>query len=156
MLPKRKKLPSETDLCGILRKVGLKATASRLAILAVIRRSRIPLSVQDIMERLGKRFDQATVYRFIKKLSRIGVIRQIDLRQNHARFEFSELDDHHHLMCTHCGRIENIMGCDIEKIYKTILYAINSFSEIRQHSLEFYGICVKCAKKERSQEMPLS
>lgn len=147
MPPKMKKMPNKAELRGILRKAGFKATLPRLAILAVIKRSKNPLSAQDIIERLGKGFDQTTIYRFMKNLSRVGIIRQVDLRRNHAHFEFFELDDHHHLVCTNCGRIEDVTGCGVEDMYKTILNNIKGFAEIRQHSLEFYGVCNNCNKK---------
>lgn len=146
MLPKRKKLPPKAELRGILRKAGLKATLPRLVILAVIKGSKNPLSAQEIIERVGKGFDKVTVYRFVKKLKGSGIIRQIDLRQNHARYELFDAGDHHHLVCVHCGRIEDITGCEVGDMYKSILITAKSFSEIRQHSLEFYGVCTHCKK----------
>jgi Fur family ferric uptake transcriptional regulator len=146
MPPKKKRMSNKAGLRGILRKAGLKATPTRLAILIVLRRSKNPLSAQEIIEKLGKGFDQTTVYRFMRKLKDIGIIRQIDLRQNHAHFEWFDLDDHHHLVCVHCGRIEDITGCGVEAMHKSILNTAKGFSEIRQHSLEFYGICKNCKK----------
>ncbi|MDP3962910.1 MAG: Fur family transcriptional regulator [bacterium] len=134
------------ELRGLLRTGGLKATRSRLAILGVMRRTKHPLSPQEIIERLGKSFDQATIYRFIKKLQARGIIRQIDLRHNHAHYELFDLNDHHHLICMRCGRIEDVSGCEIEDAYNAILRSAKDFSEIRQHSLEFYGICRNCGK----------
>ena len=141
-------LTSNEKVRSILRRAGYKATAPRLAILGVIKQSKNPLSAQEIIEKLGGEYDQATIYRFIKSIKESGIIRQIDLRQNHAQYEFFDAKDHHHLACVDCGKIEDIPGCDIEDMHKTILNSSKNFSEIRQHSLEFYGICKRCAKKQ--------
>lgn len=150
MPPKKKRLPTKAELRAILRKAGLKATPTRLAILAVIKKSKNPLSAQEIIEQLGKGFDQTTVYRFMKKLQAKSIIRQIDFRQNHAHFEFFDTDDHHHLVCVHCGRIEDISGCGVEEMYTSILEKTRGFAEVRQHSLEFYGVCKNCIAHDES------
>ncbi len=141
------------DLRAILRRVGYKATASRLAILSAIKQSKNPVSAQELIEKLGGKYDQATVYRFIKRLKDGGIIRQIDLRQNHARYELFDTEDHHHLVCVDCGKIEDIAGCDIEDMHKAILGSTKNFSEIRQHSLEFYGVCKNCIKHQKVDKL---
>jgi len=153
MPPKKKKPLVKAELRALLRKAGFKATPARLAILAVIKRSKNPLSAQEIIEWLGNKFDQVTVYRFMKKLQAKGIIRQIDLRQNHAHFELFDTADHHHLVCIHCDKIEDITGCGVEDMYKTILEKTRGFLEIRQHSLEFYGVCKNCIKQNN---MPIN
>lgn len=137
---------SKNYLKGTLRKAGYKATPARLSVLSVMRRSRAPLSAQEVIERVGKSFDPATVYRTFKNLKESGIIRQIDLRHNHAHYEFAEAEDHHHLICTGCGKIEDSIGCEVEDTYRTIVRASKNFFEIRQHSLEFYGLCNSCKK----------
>ncbi|MDO8600063.1 MAG: Fur family transcriptional regulator [bacterium] len=131
---------------SLLRKSGYKATSSRMMILAVFRRLRHPLSAQEIIDSVGKAMDQATVYRTLTALKTKGIIRQVDLRHNHAHFELANAKEHHHLICLRCGRIEDISGCGIEELQSGILRKTKHFSEIRQHSLEFYGICKSCAR----------
>lgn len=150
MPPKQKKSAKKSELRALLRKAGYKATPARLAILGVMRKSRHPMSAQDIIDRLGKGFDKVTVYRFVNKLKSKGVINQIDLRQNHAHYELFDVADHHHLVCIHCGKIQDIEGCKVEDMYKNILSTASTFSEIRQHSLEFYGVCNNCIGREKS------
>lgn len=140
------KKDSRSEFAAVLRKSGKKATRTRLAILMLMRKSKNPLSAQEIIER-GPGADQATIYRILKSLKSSGIIKQIDLRQNHAHYELVDLKDHHHVMCLSCGRIENILGCELETTQQEILKASKHFSEIRQHSLEFYGLCRSCARK---------
>ena len=138
---------SKEYFTGLLRNAGYRATAGRLKLLQVLRASREPLSIQELMRKLsGVKIDQATVYRVLSVLENIGVVRQINLRHGHADYEFVDADDHHHLVCTVCKRVEDIPGCDSELIAKQTLRKAKQFSSITQHSFEFFGICKTCAK----------
>lgn len=135
-------------LRGILRKSGHKATGSRLAILRVFTMSKNPMSAQEIIEELPATIDPATVYRTLKTLKAKGIVKQIDLRHNHAHYELVDAAEHHHLICTRCGRIEDVRHCNIEATQAAILREAKHFAEITQHALEFYGVCKSCARKD--------
>jgi Fur family transcriptional regulator, ferric uptake regulator len=140
-------MATTTTFKALLRKSGYKATPSRLAVLALLEKNRKPMSAQKIIDGIGSAMDQATVYRILKDLKSKGIIRQVDLRHNHAHYELSNADDHHHLVCIRCGTIEDVHDCGIEEVQGTILRRSKNFEEINQHALEFYGICKACAKK---------
>lgn len=131
---------------AVLRKSGYKATPARLTVLELLQGSRHPMSAQRIIDAVGKDIDQATIYRIFKDLRAKGIIRQVDLRHNHAHYELVNTDDHHHLICIYCGKIEDVNDCGVEDMQGTILQRSKYFSVIKQHSLEFYGICKSCAK----------
>ena len=137
-----------------LRKTGHKATPARLAILALFAKEKRPMSAQEIVDALPRGIDQATVYRTIRSFKAKGVIRQIDLRHNHAHYELADLAEHHHLVCIRCGRIEDVHHCGVEEIENKVIKSSKHFSEIRQHALEFYGICKNCARKNAAAEIP--
>lgn len=136
----------KTDFRQQLRKSGYKATPSRLAILEAFRGASKPLSAQGIIDLLPRDINQATVYRTLKSFKIKGIIKQIDLRHNHAHYEFADLADHHHLICLSCGRIENVEHHNAEAMERAILHNAKHFAEIKQHTLEFYGTCKACAK----------
>lgn len=139
-------------MASILRKNGLKATPSRLALLHIIAEARVPISAHEAAARAGKKMDQATIYRAFTALKTKKIIRQIDLRHNHAHYELFDYDDHHHVICISCGRVEDIAGCEVKTMYAAFLRATRSFANIEQHSLEFYGICKMCAGKANKEE----
>jgi Fur family ferric uptake transcriptional regulator len=143
-------MPKQTDLQNILRKSGYKATPSRLAILEVFKKMRIPMSAKNIIDALPADTDQATVYRTLKSLKEKGIIKQIDLRHNHAHYELANTAEHHHLICLRCGRIEDVHHCNLEVTQEAVLKSSKKFAEIQQHALEFYGICKSCAKNQSS------
>lgn len=134
------------DFDRALRKSGSKATPSRLAILDVFKKTKSPMSAQEIMDTLPSGTDQATVYRTLKLLKEKGFIKQIDLRHNHAHYELANITEHHHLVCLKCGRIEDVHHCNLETMENAVLRSSKHFAEIQQHALEFYGICKSCAK----------
>lgn len=131
----------------MLRKSGYRATPSRIAILEAFKRSRRPMSTQEIMKEINGSADQATVYRTIRSLKMKGIIKQIDLRHNHAHYELADLAEHHHLICIRCGRVEDVHRCGVEVMESSVLRSSKHFVEIRQHALEFYGVCRSCVGK---------
>lgn len=135
-----------------LRKNGYKATDARVAILEFFKKSRRPLSAQNIVDNIKIDINQATIYRTLKSLKEKNIIRQVDLRHNHAHYEFIEKTEHHHIICTHCDRIEDIQHCEIENMRSVVLKQSEHFANIQQHSLEFYGICKSCSKKEENNK----
>ncbi len=130
-----------------LRKAGYKATPSRLAVISLLRASKKPLSPQAVIEQMGTDMDQATVYRILKTLKKIGMIRQVDFRHNHPHYELADQRDHHHLICLSCGLSEEIIGCEADSMKQSVLRQAKKFSAIQEHALEFYGLCKDCARK---------
>lgn len=131
----------------LLRNAGYKATPKRLALLELLQKSKKPLSIQEITKGLrGKKMDQVTAYRILDVLEKIGLVRKVDLQHGHADYELAN-DDHHHIVCTRCGKIEDFEGCELEALTKKIARKSKSFPIIQRHSLEFFGVCRSCAHK---------
>jgi len=141
-------MSKKDDFRNILRKSGYKATPSRIAILEVFEKNKNPISAQEIIDALPSGTDQVTVYRTLKSLKEKGVIKPIDLRHNHAHYELANIVEHHHIICLSCGRIEDVHHCWIEGIQDSVLRGSKHFADIQQHTLEFYGLCKSCAKKQ--------
>lgn len=148
-------MPQTDSFRQLLRKSGYKATPSRLAILGVFRANQKPLSAQAVIDYLPRGTDQVTVYRTLKSFKEKGIIKQIDLRHNHAHYELANIAEHHHLICLSCGKIEDVHHCDIEATEGAVLRSSKHFAEIRQHALEFYGICKACTRKHGAAKMPV-
>ncbi len=138
-----------TRAADYLRDHGLKATAPRVAIVAVLLKEKRPLSVQDLLDALPKKTaDQATAYRSLEAFAEAGLIHRLDLGQGKALYELSEEGEHHHhLVCTSCGKIEDVEDCEVEAFARRALEASKRFAELHHHSLELFGICKDCVKK---------
>lgn len=138
-------MEEKTDFPASLRKAGYKATPQRLFLLRLLSMAKRPLSPQDIISKMKKEADPVTVYRILKDLKSAGFVRQIDFQHSHAHYELSDAEDHHHLICSKCGTSEDIEGCDVEDMGKSILRKSKHFGIIQRHSLEFFGICRNCS-----------
>ena len=128
----------------ILRREGFKATSPRIAVLKALQSSSKPLTVQEIVGKIGKQVDQATVYRTLEALVASRVVRIIELRHGHAHYELRDEEDHHHIVCTKCSRIEDIHECIANSMLKKVISQSN-FASVTDHSLEFFGICKNCS-----------
>jgi Fur family transcriptional regulator, stress-responsive regulator len=129
----------------LLREAGFRATFGRIALLQALERANKPLTVMELVHGLKKHLDQATAYRALEALEAKGLVRRIDLGQAHSYFEIALLDHHHHLVCMSCDTIEDFAGCSAENMEKLALKGSSKFASLKEHSLEFFGICNACA-----------
>ena len=128
----------------LLHARGLKVTQPRVALLSVLADAKHPLRAQDIAGALPDgTADTATVYRSMNALVAKGIVRRIDLDATAKFFELDRGDDHHHLVCTKCQKIEDVHACEVDEISQRVLSG-SSFSHISHHNLEFFGLCNSC------------
>lgn len=137
------------DFKQLLRKGGLKATPLRLKVLQVLQKTAEPLSIQDVLKKIGEATDQVTLYRMLHSFQRLGAVRKIDLQQNRSYYEWRTPQDHHHLVCTECGKVEDIEGCSVEGMIKDVLRRSKEFSRIDEHSFELFGVCQVCSRGKK-------
>ncbi|MCF8054305.1 MAG: transcriptional repressor [Deltaproteobacteria bacterium] len=90
----------------------------------------------------------ATVCRNLKLLCESGLAREIKIGNQKSLYEAKkDVGDHHdHLICTHCGRLEEFFNSELEDLQEKIA-AEKGFSPLR-HKLEIYGFCRQCQLKE--------
>ena len=92
-----------------LRAAGLRVTASRLAVLDWLLEHPHATAEQvsaGVRERIGTISRQA-VYDVLAACADAGLVRQIEPAGHPARFERRSGDNHHHLICRHCGIIKD-------------------------------------------------
>jgi len=123
----------------------LKATPVRIAVLRLLSSESEPISAADIYGKLGDNGNQATVYRALEALSVAGLIDRISLTAGRVLYEIGYgRKHHHHAICTSCGDIEDVKGCDEEDLNVTARASLKKFKRVESHSLEFFGVCKKC------------
>lgn len=135
-----------TNEIEILRTAGLKVTEPRIAILSQFIKKHVPLSALEIQQALkGQGSDVVTVYRTLTSFEKAGILRTVDLRREAVYYELAS-HHHHHIICTTCGVFEDIEDCDIAALGKKALSNSKKFSSIKDHALEFFGLCRNCVK----------
>ena len=125
---------------------GLKSTRQREAILDEFLRVGTHISTEELYLRLRRKNPQigyATVHRTLKLFAECGIAEQRHFGDGQARYEASELDEHHdHLICINCGRIVEFEDPRIERLQEEVARQ-HGFS-IERHRLELYGRCESC------------
>ncbi len=97
--------------------------------------------VRDEMPQVGL----VTVYRTLKLLREAGLAEERHFGDAHTRFDPNLTErphDHHHLICTACGRIEEFEEAAVRAL-STRAARARGFT-VTRHALELYGTCRAC------------
>jgi Fur family ferric uptake transcriptional regulator len=95
----------------LLRRVCLRATASRLAVLRLLLRQRHPLSHAQVAHALqAGGFDRVTVFRNLQDLAEAAILSRVDVGDHTWRFELRSSDtlsgtQHSHFICERCSSV---------------------------------------------------
>ncbi|MGY8780590.1 MAG: Fur family transcriptional regulator [Fidelibacterota bacterium] len=129
-----------------LKKEGLRYTRQRQAVwdeLCTSDDHRDAETIYFSLRKSGLNVSRATVYRTIDVLVKNNMVRKLELGDGRARYEHKINSTHHdHLICVHCGRIEEFMDEEIEKLQEKIVDKLD-FKLIR-HIHQLFVICNDC------------
>jgi Fur family transcriptional regulator, stress-responsive regulator len=93
-----------------MRSAGLRVTKQRLAVLEALHLT--PHATADeVLVHVRQSLPEITVqsvYTVLHSLTAAHLLRQLDLANSPARYETRVEDNHHHAVCTECGRIEDV------------------------------------------------
>jgi Fur family transcriptional regulator, ferric uptake regulator len=136
----------------LLSRRGYRITAPRRAVLEALATSQEPRTVTQLHRALGAgRVNLVSVYRTVKLLCDVGLVRATDAAQGQRRYELAEpfTAHHHHLICRKCGQIEDLDGCLLEADVLTRLGRRVRYSHrfrVTDHELRFFGFCRRCGE----------
>lgn len=128
--------------------VGERKTGQRDAILAVISRSKGPLTVNQIHSRARRSIPTlgiATVYRAVKLLLDAKLIQSVVLPDGQMRYEDADLGHHHHFRCRKCDSVFDLEFCPLSLPQGT---TFPGGFLVEDHELTLYGVCPNCRKKK--------
>jgi Fur family ferric uptake transcriptional regulator len=132
-----------------LRKAGLKVTLPRVKILNILENAEPHhMSAEDVYKKLldlGDDVGLATVYRVLTQFEAAGLVKRHNFEGGHSIFEINEGEHHDHLVCIHCGFVEEFVDDDIEN--RQLVIAKKSKFKITDHNFTIYGICQSCDGK---------
>ena len=134
---------------GRLRSSGVRYTAARRAVVAVLNRASGPLSAGEIHEEAGGEIPLSSVYRTLNVLEESGILVPHFGVKGLTRYELAEwiAGHHHHLVCSRCGSVEDVdvpsgMEARVTAVVED-LAALASFDPTN-HLLEIEGTCIAC------------
>ncbi len=144
---------SRQDLQGELRKKGLRATASRLAILQVLRTASSPVSHGEVADELSSfGWDRTTIYRNLLDLTRVGLARRLDLGDHIWRFEPAtrvSAGPRSRFICTQCGSVRDLVGVRVaaDKGADVPMAVRRQRAEV-----QLRGVCDRCSANDRETD----
>lgn len=135
-----------SNTIDILKEHKLKVTSSRIAILNFLEKTNATDSstILSYLDNSPTHIDRATVFRVLNTFKKAGIIRAIQLNENKFRYELTNRPEHHHIVCSICGKIADIEICIDEEMEKKITKDTGFI--VNKHMLEFSGICSNCQK----------
>lgn len=118
-------------------------TKARRALIDLFAKEHRPMDVDEIAKGLKVSAHKVTLYRELKFLTAQGIVREVTLKGDRARYESADLEHHHHVVCVKCDDVADVkFDEDIERQQKAI--EKKTKFQILTHSLEFFGVCAKC------------
>src|SRR3984957_15129040 len=129
----------------MIRRMGLKVTQQRIAILGTLSSGRAHVTAQEVFEIVNAKYPEigfATVYRFLRKMNEQKMVTEVRMGGLPARYELTPRRHHDHLTCTRCGQIVEFENTQIESLQEQVAKEHNF--RLTHHVLELYGICPRC------------
>jgi Fur family transcriptional regulator, stress-responsive regulator len=122
----------------------MRVTAPRLAVLAAVHDGgHLNADAVAVVarERIGSLSRQA-VYDNLHALLEAGLVRRIEPANAPALYEARVGDNHHHLICVHCGRIEDV-DCAVGRRPCLEPSSDHGFHVV-EAEVTFWGVCPAC------------
>ncbi len=104
-------MKSTETLTTIFREQGLRVTPQRQAIFRLLEGDVSHPTVESLYDRARSdmpTISLKTVYQTVHDLEALGEVRVLDLGTGSVRVDPNVEDDHHHLLCTTCGRVRDL------------------------------------------------
>ncbi|MEI7579915.1 MAG: transcriptional repressor [bacterium] len=128
-----------------VNEAGGRITKVRLALLNLLLDTECLMTLSDLKDgliELQVHPDRSTLFRELNYLEKINIISQ-KLLDGIEYYELKEGKHHHHLICENCKKIQKV-ELDKHLGEQEVEIAARFKFKIKEHQLEFYGLCEKC------------
>jgi Fe2+ or Zn2+ uptake regulation protein len=133
------------QLTDLFRERGLRVTPQRQMIFGLLQANDSHPTVESLYERAQAdmpTMSLKTVYQTVHDLEALGEVSVLDLGTGSLRVDPNVEDEHHHLVCTSCGRVRDLPvefdGLRVPKSYRHT-FTVDAVQVI------FRGRCDDCA-----------
>lgn len=132
-------------LLAALDRSDYRVTEARRAVAQLIADRSGHFSAADLVadartRRLG--VGRATIFRTLEVLADLDLVERIDLPSGEHAYVACEPSHHHHVVCSRCGRSEDIDDAGLRIVVRDI--AARTGFRIEAHRLELFGRCPDC------------
>lgn len=107
------------------------------------------LSAEDLHNRLQEQGDPislSTIYRTVKLMARMGILRELELAEGHKHYELNQPYPyhHHHLICVRCSKTIEFKSDSILKVGSKT--AQKEGYHLLDCQLSIHAICPQCQR----------
>ncbi len=138
-------MPTTAELEGMLRRVALRVTRPRVAVLAAVHAHphADTDSLIDVVRRNSGEVSHQAVYDVLRALTDTGLVRRIQPAGSVARYEARVGDNHHHVVCRSCGAISDV-DCAVGAA-PCLTASDDAGFVIDEAEVTYWGTCPACA-----------
>jgi Fur family ferric uptake transcriptional regulator len=134
----------DDDFETALRSAGLKVTAGRVAVLEQL--DELPhADAEQVFKAVSRSLSTTSiqsVHNILADLSNAKLVRRIEPAGSTARYERRVGDNHHHVVCTHCGAVSDV-DCVVGEP-PCLTPSSSSGYTIHTAEVTFWGLCPSC------------
>ena len=127
---------------------GIKTTPQRTAIYKALVETTSHPTAEDLYQQVSQEYpmiSQNTVYYTLGVLQRAGLVREVNVGHDRARYD-GNLSPHHHLICHDCHSIVDVIDERLNEL--SFPDSIPSGFTITDYQVEFRGYCKVCRTKK--------
>jgi Fur family transcriptional regulator, stress-responsive regulator len=138
-----------------LRGKGLRVTSQRQAVLAVLAEKPHATAAElatVLADGSIAELSKQGLYNVLDDLTRVGLVRCIEPAGSATRYELRVGDNHHHVVCRSCGRMEDI-DCAVGEA-PCLEPARASGFVVDEAEVTWWGLCASCQKTAENVKPP--
>lgn len=142
---KRMATPNRQEPSRVIRQRGFRMTPQRQMILDAVAAGKGHSTPEQIYNRVAKKapaLNRATVYRTLDFLAEQHLITCADLGTGSKVYEMAALQPHHHLVCEHCGHVQQVSHEALAMVFKKI--GLKHGFKVTTDHLVLFGLCRQC------------
>ena len=141
--------PTSPEQWGtLLREHGRRVTEGRVNVLSYIE-AHPHISAAEILNALGDQLpslSQQSVHNIVNDLTETGLLRRIDPPDSgRALYETRTGDNHHHVQCVVCGRVEDV-DCVVGAA-PCLTPSHTHGMRVLEAAITFRGVCAGCEQR---------
>jgi len=137
----------DTELIAALRERGQRVTLPRLLVHRHVRQGNRHLTADQVYAELSPELPSlspATVYGTLDLLDELGLVRRVSTPRGATTYD-SRVDEHHHVICRVCGRVQDLEA-EVETGSAERAARAAGFT-VSHAQLTLSGLCPDCASR---------
>ncbi|MEL7224292.1 MAG: transcriptional repressor [Cyanobacteria bacterium P01_D01_bin.36] len=102
--------------------------------------------LHDLLKENGNRIGLSTVYRNLKMMSRMGILRELELAEGQKRYEINQPapHHHHHMICIRCNKTIEFKNDSILRTGAKV--ARKAGFQLLDCQLSIHAVCPTCQR----------